>query len=83
METPNEAAHVLVPVGKAPQRIDPRQQYDGQLFLADRPIDLEYVKRNLGDPAIYVNDQGLISERVPIPLQPNPFFVPTLPVVFK
>lgn len=70
-------------VGVAPRPIDPRASYNGQMFLADRVVDLEYVKRHVGDPVVIRNEDGLITQTAPIPTQPNYFYQPTMPNVFK
>ena len=69
----------LTLVAYAPRPVDPRAKYDGQMFLADRPMDLVYIKRHVTDPVVRFTDQGLISDGEPLKLQPNPFYIPTLP----
>ncbi len=71
----------LLPVGVAPRPIDPRAEYNGQLFLADRHVDLQYVKRHITDPVIIHNQDGLITESKPIITQANYFYQPTMPNV--
>jgi hypothetical protein len=53
------------------------------MFLADRVVDLEYVKRHVGDPVVIRNEDGLITQTAPIPTQPNYFYQPTMPNMFK
>lgn len=82
----NNAPHpAMMPVGVAPTPIDPRPQYDGQMFLADRVVDLEYVKRHVGQPVVRHNEDGLITITNPIPTNSNYFYTPTMPyaVEFK
>ena len=69
----------------APMRpVDPRASYDGQSFLADRTVDLVYVKRDLSrHGVINTNPDGLINITHPLGLQPNPFYQPALPIQFK
>lgn len=74
-----------IAVGVAPQPIDPLKQYDGQMFLADRVVDLEYVKRHVTDPVIRHNEDGMITITQPISTNANYFYTPTMPyaVAFK
>jgi len=73
----------LQPIGVAPRPIDPRASYDGQMFLADRVVDLQYVKRHVGEPVVFLNKDGLITQTSPLPTQANYFYQPTMPNVFK
>jgi len=69
----------LVAVAVAPRPIDPRASYDGQQFLADRKLDLEYVKRHVTDPVVLRTDDGLVTQTRPIITNSDPFFQPTMP----
>jgi len=82
----NNAQHpMFTTVGTAPRPIDPRAQYDGQMFLADRVVDLQYVKRHVTDPVVRHNEDGMITITNPITTNPNYFYNPTMPysVAFK
>lgn len=69
----------LVAVAQGHRPIDPRASYDGQMFLADRRVDLEYVKRHVTDPVVIHTDQGLVTQTKPILTNSNPFYQPTMP----
>lgn len=61
--------------------VDPLKSYDGPQFLADRPVDLEYIRRHVTDPVITQHSlDGLVTVTNPIQLQLNPFYQPHLPV---
>jgi hypothetical protein len=78
-EMTNVQRQNLQQVGVAPRPIDPRASYDGQMFLAD----LQYVKRHIEEPVVFLNQDGLVTQTAPIPTQPNYFYQPTMPNVFK
>lgn len=82
-EMTNVQRQNLQQVGVAPRPIDPRASYDGQMFLADRVVDLQYVKRHIEEPVVFLNQDGLVTQTAPIPTQPNYFYQPTMPNVFK
>lgn len=70
----------FVPIpGVGPVITDPRQQYDGSLFLTHPQYDPEYVKRHVDIHPTVFSSQGLIVQTNPIPLQPNPV-IPSLPI---
>ena len=73
------------PVGTAQSNVDPRLAYDGTMFLSDRPAYFDPSKVQIHEPVRYFSDQGLITitDRTAIPLQPNYFYNPTMPIVFK
>ena len=76
-----EQRTTFVQTYQAGNPLDPRAMYDGPQFLADRPVDLEYIKRHVTDPVITQHSQdGLVTVTNPIPLQLNPFYQPHLPV---
>ena len=77
------APQQLVAVAQAPRPVDPRQQYDGQMFLADRQVDLQYVKRHVQQPSTLINEDGLVVITNPLGLQQNPLYIPTLPIIYK
>ena len=69
----------FVAVEAARPPIDPRAEYDGQMFLADRKVDHEHLKRHVTDPVVIHSDQGLVTQTKPMITSSSPFFQPTMP----
>ena len=64
---------------------EPKGAYDGFMFLADRPVVLDPQLVPVTEPVRYLGPDGLVmvAGYDPIPLQPNPLYQPTLPIIFK
>lgn len=64
---------------------DPNERYDGEMFLniQDAPVNLDPNLVPVTEKTRYFSSQGLVDQYYPIPLQPNYFYQPTLPIIFK
>jgi len=70
----------VMPVLTTMSNVPPLSAYDGDMFLRDRPVHLDPDQLRVGIPVRFIGDESFIPRGPPIALQPNPLYIPTLPI---